>query len=281
MNRLFLLLTIVATFSVASFSQSYHYDVDGNGVVTAADVTALYDYLLGNVQLQTYCYDVDANGVVTAADITALYDYLLGNVPEVNYEWVDLGLPSGTLWATMNVGASSPEDYGDYFAWGETEPKEWYAWSNYKWCNGTENTLTKYCTKNSFGYNGFVDNKSELDIEDDPAYVNWGPEWRMPSLEQIEELHDNCTLVWTKLNGVKGRLFTASNGASLFLPAAGFRWEGTLYSTDYSGYYWSRTLDITAPYYTYCIYFNSGVVYWDGSNREYGYSVRAVRVVQN
>ena len=83
-------------------------------------------------------------------------------------------MPSGTLWATCNIGANSPEEYGDYFSWGETAPKDDYNWSNYKWCNGTLNTLTKYSTRSSYGYKGFVDNKTVQDPEDDAACVNRG-----------------------------------------------------------------------------------------------------------
>ncbi|MBQ3324200.1 MAG: hypothetical protein IJG81_05090 [Muribaculaceae bacterium] len=159
------------------------------------------------------------------------------------HEYVDLGLPSGTLWATMNVGANNPEDYGDYFAWGETTPKEVYNWSTYKWCNGSSDTMTKYCTNSSYGYNGFVDNKMELDIEDDAATANWGSQWRMPSREQFQELINNCTSEWTTRNGVNGRLFTSKhNGASLFLPADGSREGNELSYAGSAGGYWSRTL---------------------------------------
>ena len=159
------------------------------------------------------------------------------------HDYVDLGLPSGTLWATMNVGANSPEEYGDYFAWGETTPKSVYNWSTYKWCNGSNDTMTKYCTNSSYGYNGFVDNKTELDPEDDAAYVNWGSQWRMPSREQFQELINNCTSEWTTRNGVNGRLFTSKhNGASLFLPADGSREGNELSYAGSAGGYWSRTL---------------------------------------
>ena len=115
-----------------------------------------------------------------------------GSKQKDNHEWVDLGLPSGTLWATTNVGASKPEEYGDYFAWGETKPKSVYDWDTYKWCKGDDyHQLTKYCNLSNYGDNGFVDNKTELDPGDDAAYVNWGSKWRMPSLEQMQELRDN------------------------------------------------------------------------------------------
>ena len=140
-----------------------------------------------------------------------------------DHGYVDLGLPSGLLWATCNVGAETAEEYGDYFAWGETQPKDYYYWSTYQYCNGSSSTLTKYCNNSSNGYNGYTDNLTTLLPEDDAATANWGSDWRMPTNEEWQELYNNTTVTWTTRNGVDGRLFTASNGNSLFLPAAGFR----------------------------------------------------------
>ena len=153
---------------------------------------------------------------------------------------IDLGLPSGTLWASCNVGATKPEEYGLYFAWGETKgytsdtsDGHSFDWANYKWCNGSSSSLTKYNRS---------DGKKELDLEDDAAYVNWGSNWRMPSLDQIEELIDNCNWEWTALNGVYGRKATSKkNGKSIFLPAAGGREMSSLGYAGESGLYWSRT----------------------------------------
>ena len=139
--------------------------------------------------------DVNHNGNVSISDVTCLIDYLLNGTWPDDHEWVDLGLPSGTLWATCNVGADRPGDFGDYFAWGETTPKQSYSWENYKWCYGYSSTLIKYCTNSSFGYNGFVDNKNELDPEDDAAYANWGPSWRMPTYDQAARLYE--VLAWS------------------------------------------------------------------------------------
>ena len=228
--------------------------------------------------------DVNYDGQVSISDVTCLIDYLLsGAWPEEpvtpeEHEWVDLGLPSGTLWATCNVGASAPDEYGDYFAWGETAPKDYYDWSTYMWCNGSEEALTKYCTKSNYGYNGFVDNITELEPEDDAAYVNWGPLWRMPTKEQQDELRDKCTWTWTTQNGVLGYLVTGPNGKSLFLPAAGNRWDDSLGNAGSWGHYWSRTLSGSAPYVAYNLYFNSGHVVWDLHYRYNGFTVRAVRV---
>jgi len=191
-----------------------------------------------------------------------------------DYVYVDLGLPSGLLWATCNVGADSPEDYGDYFAWGETQPKDTYNWSTYQYCNGTSNTLTKYCNNSNYGYNGFTDNLTTLLPEDDAATANWGSDWRMPTKEEWQELLGNTTNTWTTQNGVNGWLCTASNGNTLFLPAGGFR----LRSDDF-GAYWSSSLDVGAPVYPCHLYFNSYEYYMtDYYFRASGQSVRAVRV---
>mgnify|MGYP002625682824 CR=1 FL=1 len=224
--------------------------------------------------------DLNNDGDVDIADVVSLIHYVLnGEWPGDNHEWVDLGLPSGTLWATCNVGANSPEEYGDYFAWGETEPKDYYYWSTYKWCNGSQNSLTKYCTSSSYGYNGFVDNKTELDPEDDAAYVNWGSSWRMPSIAQWNELFSNCTTRWTQMNGVNGQLVTGPNGNFLFFPAAGSRWEGSLNEVGSFGRYWSRTLSSIYSNETFIRYFESedwNSVYPAG--RCGGCTIRAVRV---
>lgn len=176
------------------------------------------------------------------------------------HEYVDLGLPSGTLWATFNIGADSPEDYGDYFAWGETEGfksgKATFDWSTYNWCNGSEKKLIKYCYDSSYGYNGFTDDKTELDPEDDAAYVNWGPAWRMPSDKQFQELinSSNTTTEWTTQNGVNGCLITSNtNGNTLFLPVTGYRFDGSISRADY-GYYWSRTLSTRKPDCAICLF---------------------------
>ena len=193
------------------------------------------------------------------------------------HDYVDLGLPSGTLWATCNVGATSPEEYGDYFAWGETTTKSSYSWSTYKYCNGAYDKLTKYCNKASYGFNGFTDNLTVLQSGDDAATANWGSGWCMPTKEQWEELKDNTTVTWTTQNGVKGRRFTASNGNSLFLPAAGGRWDSELYNAGSYGNYWSSSLDTDDPNYAWYFDFYSDSYYMGYGSRNIGQSVRAVR----
>ena len=256
-------------------------DVNGDGKINITDVTLLITSVLNDdvtwINLETA--DMNGDGMINITDVTLVIAVAM-NWSEQPQEgdWVDLGLPSGTIWATRNVGANAPEDYGDYFAWGETAPKDYYDWTTYKLCNGTYRTMTKYCTSSSYGYNGFVDNKTELDPEDDAAYVNWGLSWRMPSREQQRELCEKCSSVWTTQKGVNGRLFTGPNGNTLFLPAAGYRWSDSLSGVGMGCFYWSRTLYSSNPYRAGYFYFSSGIVYWDFDNRCSGYAVRAVRV---
>ena len=198
--------------------------------------------------------------------------------PQTEHAYVDLGLPSGTKWATCNVGADSPEDYGDYFAWGETQPKETYDWSTYQYCNGSYNTLTKYCNRSIYGYNGFTDDLTTLLPEDDAATANWGSGWRMPTQAEWQELYNNTTVIWTTQNGVDGRLFTASNGNTLFLPVAGYRGNSGLYNAGGEGYYWSSSLGTGHPHRVLYFNFNSSSYYMIDIYRYCGHSVRAVRV---
>ena len=247
-------------------------DVNGDGEINIADVNTLIDMILsGNGDMRG---DVNGDKEVNIADVNALIDMILNPVKE--HEWVDLGLPSGTLWATCNVGANKPEDYGSYFAWGETVPKEVYNWETYKWCNGTSNSMTKYCTDSSFGT---VDGKTELLPEDDAAYVNWGTSWRMPTQEQCIELSNNCTWTWTMLNGVNGHLITGPNGNTMFLPAAGDRYQDKIGDLGSYGQFWSRTLNSDSQYAAFILFLHSyGLSGINANDRSYGFSVRAVRV---
>ena len=256
-------------------------DVNNDGEVNIADVNTVINYILGDRSRQGV--DVNNDGEVNIADVNAIIGIILkGTSATEEHEYVDLGLPSGTLWATCNIGANSPEEYGYYFAWGETSPKNYYSWSTYKWCEGNETTLTKYCTDSYYGYNDFTDGKMDLDPEDDAAYVNWGPDWRMPIKEQQQELIYECTWTWTTQNGVNGQLGTGRTGNTIFLPAAGRRWHELLDDGGAAGVYWSRTLYEYDSDDTYYLCFRSDGVYWysDGLRRS-GRTVRAVRVSQN
>ncbi len=199
------------------------------------------------------------------------------------HEFVDLGLPSGLLWATCNVGSTTPEGYGDYFAWGETTPKETYNWSTYRYCNGDYNTLTKYCNNSSYGNNGFTDALTTLESSDDAATANWGTGWRMPTQTEMNELLDNCTQVWTTQNGVNGRLFTGPNGNSIFLPAAGGRDGSELFDAGTFGLYWSSSLHSDYSNNAWSLYFYSDHygVSIDFGGRRYGFTVRAVCNINN
>ena len=257
-------------------------DVNGDGEVTIADVNALIDIILGGEAdiLTMLRADVNGDEEINITDVNEVIDIIMCGYEGPDHEWVDLGLPSGTRWATMNIGASTPEGYGDYFAWGETAPKQDYSWSNYKWCDGTQYSLTKYCSDSNFGT---VDNKVELESKDDAAYVNWGRTWRMPSIEQIQELCEFCTSEWTTLNDVSGMLITGPNGNTMFLPAAGYHMFGSLYNDGPYGLYWSRTVNESDPTLTGGIGFLSGwFLSWNWSNSRFlGYPVRAVRATRN
>jgi len=197
--------------------------------------------------------------------------------PSGNYEYVDLGL--SVNWATFNVGATAPEEYGDYFAWGETEISSNYFWDTYKYCNGSDNTLTKYCNKSSYGYNGFTDSLTTLLPEDDVAHVKWGGSWRMPTVDEFTELLNSCTWTWTTLNGVNGYLVTSNmpgyTGRSIFLPGAGYYSLTSLNNVIPRGYYWSSSL-YTYPGIARSLYFSSGNLHTDDGNRYFGRSVRPV-----
>jgi hypothetical protein len=215
------------------------------------------------------------NGAVVSTDATYSFTVEIDRVLVANFavssgsdhSYVDLGLPSGTLWATCNVGANSPEDCGNYFAWGETQPKSVYNWYTYQYDDGSN--LTKY-TGN--------DGLTTLLPEDDAATANWGSDWRMPTDEEWQELRDNTTHTWTTQNGVNGMLFTALNGNSLFLPAAGYRDNSSLNLAGSYGSYWSSSLYTVYLYDAWGFYFGSTYSYVDYGDRYDGQSVRAVRV---
>lgn len=190
--------------------------------------------------------------------------------------WVDLGLPSGLLWADRNVGASTPEEFGDYYAWGETATKSTYNWSTYAYGNDYDQ-LTKYCNNSSRGLNGFTDNLTILQPGDDAAMANMGNGARTPTRAEWQELLDNTVSVWTTQNDVNGRLFTASNGNSIFLPAAGNRVDAGLSDAGSYGYYWSSSLSTDYPFGAWSFFFSSSFQRMDYGNRSSGFSVRAVR----
>lgn len=239
-----------------------------------AQCTVLFYSPSGAVVESLEVMKLSANKLVLAnVSLTEYFTY--GDrvlVDKNGHRYIDLGLPSGTLWATCNVGANSPEEYGYYFAWGETKTKKSYDGNTYLLSN-------KYGISNHIG--SPVDNKTELDPEDDAATVNWGVDWRMPSLAQLEELFNsnNCFWQWTSLNGKNGYLVTSNyNGNSIFLPAAGFRGDTRLFSAGSVGIYWSRTLDTDFPEAAYQLGFSIDIpLELTGSDRVCGEPVRPVR----
>ena len=240
-----------------------------------------------------------------------------GNVPENSssvlsssgkergHSYVDLGLPSGTLWATCNVGAATPQDYGNYYAWGEITTKETYTWDTYKY-GSAGNQLVKYCDNSEYGKDGFTDNKTTLELSDDAAYMNWGGKWRIPTNVQQEELLDECYWVWTSdynNSNVAGYIVykakkssdmgaevrgsdTPSQSYSLadthiFLPATGYYDGEDNRLTNVGGNYWSLSLcnsKYQGPNGAKDMSFNSiiGVSLGSGAYRYWGQSVRAV-----
>ena len=254
-------------------------DVNGDQEVNIADINAVIDIILSGSGNLTAA-DVNKDGEINIADVNAIIDLILGGgAHQDNHEYVDLGLPSGTLWATCNVGANSPEQYGDYFAWGETAPKEVYTWETYKWCNGTWDSLTKYNFQN---YYGTVDNKNELEPADDAAQANWGLSWQMPTKAQQDELHEHCNWQWTTMNGVNGYLGTGPSGKTLFLPAAGYKDGTRIVSEGEFGYYWSHSLYYGMSLYAYNhLFFSGSSPGWNKQERSFGLSIRPVRVAQN
>ena len=180
---------------------------------------------------------------------------------------VDLGL--SVKWATRNVGANSPEEYGDYFAWGETEPKDDYDWDTYKWYDDSNDEMTKYNT---------VDNLLILTSSDDAATSKWGKKWRIPTREEMEELVANCTSTWTSEKGVSGMRYTGMNGNSIFLPAAGSRFRTETHYLGSQALYWSSTLHNGYDIAAYELFFNIyGYIYvWDTNSRYEGLPIRPV-----
>lgn len=194
-------------------------------------------------------------------------------------EAVDLGLSSGVKWATCNVGATNPEEYGNYYAWGSTDTVGDYSWERYKYAYGSRNELAKYCTLTEYGNNGYIDNKTVLEPTDDAATQNWGESWRTPTIEEWQELIDSCTWTWTtnykKTTNVSGYEVKGKNGNSIFIPAAGY-WYGNMpYNANY-GYYWSSSLRTDIPYGAWNMYFFADFSYMVSQYRFYGMAVRPV-----
>ena len=194
------------------------------------------------------------------------------------YEYVDLGLPSGLKWAKCNVGAEKETDYGFYFQWGDVKNKSNAdcTWENYKYYDDSHNTLTKYCNISDYGT---VDNITTLDLEDDTATQIMGSEWRMPTKDDFQELLDNTDSEWTQVNGVNGRKFTSRTDTSkyIFIPAAGYCGYGLVHYVGYYGNVWTSSLYAIYPYSACGLGFNLYNCLMGSYSRYNGRSVRGVR----
>ena len=253
-------------FGTSSTNLNQNYTSDSDSTVFSYPLTGL------NANTQYYCQAyATVDGEIKYGEIKT---FNIANGQQGGYYYVDLGLPSGTMWATCNVGATSPQDFGNYYAWAETEPKETYNWSTYSYCNGSVSTLTKYCSYERIGNNGFTDGLTTLEASDDAATVNWGEDWRMPTFLDIDELVLKCTFETIEQNGVLGSLITGPNGNSIFLPAAGSYQESSLVLNDH-GYYWASTSSINSVG-AYNYIFDEDDYSCGSYSRYYGFPVRPI-----
>ena len=207
---------------------------------------------------QTLRGDVNGDGAVDVADVTKIVNIILygdKEEPAVDERAIDLGL--SVKWASCNVGATTPEEYGGYYAWGETEEKSSYNESDYLYYNtniGNDISGTQY----------------------DVAAVQWGGSWRMPTKAEQDELRNNCTWEWTTLNGVYGYRVTGPNGNSIFLPAAGVRFGTGIHYQGSDGSFWSSSLSSSNKNYAYYTLFTEYNYIWSDNYRYDGRSVRPV-----
>lgn len=234
--------SFTAQFKESTVTPDLWGDIVVDGKINNQDLNALVDAYLSEAAA-TQVTDLDSDGALSVADIAQLVGIINdGNSPVNNngHKYVDLGLPSGALWATCNVGATKPEESGEMFAWGETETKDNYNWATYKWCDGdvcnsSNHTLTKYCLRAGYGT---PDEKVSLDLEDDAAHVKWGGSWHIPTTAEFQELVDNCTAEEIELSdGNDAYKFTGPNGKSIIMPYAGYQRDTTYKSGQF--YYWS------------------------------------------
>lgn len=225
-----------------------------------------------HAQLNYHQGDINGDGTTDISDVVTLVNVILngGNsltCPDSNHPHaVDLGLPSGTLWSCCNVDAPSPEGYGGYYAWGETNVKLVNDWSTYTLCNGTEASCQDIGS--NIGHTKY-----------DVAYQKWGGSWRMPSSEQFRELLNNCTSEWTVVNGVYGRIFKGKNGSNIFFPSAGFIEGSTLSLSERLGIYWSDTRDSDNNSRANYLLFSTSAPALNQNPRYAGIPVRPVNVV--
>ncbi|MCR5455786.1 MAG: hypothetical protein K6F33_12435 [Bacteroidales bacterium] len=195
---------------------------------------------------------------------------------------VDLGLPSGTLWAFTNIGASLPEEYGDYFAWGEVDYKSDYSWNTYLYVKGGDATkFTKYCSQANVGNAKYTDTLAVLETSDDVATQKWGSDWCMPTQAQFEELKAECTWKWVVRNEKNVIEITGKNGNKLYMPAAGCHFNKSRSLVGSNGYYWSRSLSDKGTSRATCFTFSQNDTDVAVRTRNQGLTIRPVRSTKN
>ena len=255
------------SIAIKSGSGNYTYEVDNDAIVTVSI----------NKDIVTIKAMNAGDAIITLTDIQSGKIARIIVSVEATPVAVDLGL--SVKWASCNIGAKNQEDTGYYYSWGETETKNEYWWSTYKYYNGSSDKLTKYCNNSEYGYDGFTDSNTILDPEDDIAHVKWGGNWRMPTIDEIKELLDNCTWDWTEQNGVEGYIVTSKikgcEGNSIFIPVTGYRRGNEIKNDDYA-YYWTSSLYTNNPEYAYNLPFGENSHNWNCGYRYAGCPIRPV-----
>ncbi len=262
---------------------------DDNTVIEATSLSfRVFSATSQAIYYSDYSTDIDPtylNGT-TALDVANVKSQIKFGFTATNptFSYVDLGLTSGTLWATMNVGAERPEDFGTYFAWGETTTKTIYDWASYTYAAGEADSnpqFTKYCNDASLGNNGFTDELTVLQAGDDAATAILGENWRMPTYDEILELTSECQYSYTTQNGVYGIIVTGPNSNTIFIPAAGGRQFENEVWEEGSGSYWASSLDTNSPTDAQGFYFESNGFGPISIMRRYGLPIRPVYVPSN
>ena len=267
-SRLFFFFAFMA-FSL-SLSAQKKGDVNLDKEVDISDVVAVINSIAGSTTYKTTA-DVNGDNTIDISDVVAIINIIAngspdeavvaGLCPDVHHPHIiDMG--EAGKWSCCNVGASAPWEYGGYYAWGETEEKTTYNWGSYIHCDGSSST----CHNLGSDIAG-----TQYDV----AHVKWGGKWRMPSFNQIDLLL-YCSNEWTEVNDINGRKFTAPNGGSIFLPAAGYHRDDRTNGVGRYGNYWSSTQNPDDSYYEYYLHFHSDDTDWNNNSRDYGRSVRPV-----
>ncbi len=236
-------------------TDTYIYDITRSDILYASREVPFHisvDAVIGNERLtgvsETLIIGIEDEAILVSF---ALWSYYGGHM------YVDLGLPSGTLWSVCNMGADKPEEFGGYYAWGETTTKSSYNW-------------------NTYGIGSELDSLPVLDDAHDAVAVNWGYGWRMPSREEFDEIVTYCTMTWATRSDVNGYLITGPNGNTMFLPASGGRGDGNIYESGSCGFYWLNSVYTDDTQFAWGFLFDSNSFSETSYYRMYGQSIRPV-----